>query len=118
MPISLDELESHLFKCTDTIRSTVDPTNYKEYIFPLVYYKSISDEVEKQYEQNLKEYGKNLARREIVDYLIVPELTHLIEQHHRREFWQSIGKYVPKYKQNAEWRKQNSTALVFTKSDL
>ena len=74
MAISLDELESHLFKCADIIRDAVDPTDYKEYILPLVYYKSISDEFEVQYEENLEEYGEDFARREnLYDIPIVPE---------------------------------------------
>ncbi|WP_254769260.1 type I restriction-modification system subunit M [Salinilacihabitans rarus] len=74
MPISLDELENHLFKCADIIRDAVDPTDYKEYILPLVYYKSISDEFEKQYEQNLEEYGEDFARRKnLYDIPVVPE---------------------------------------------
>lgn len=74
MPISLDELENHLFKCADIIRDAVDPTDYKEYILPLVYYKSISDEFEKQYESNLDEYGEDFARRKnLYDIPVVPE---------------------------------------------
>jgi type I restriction enzyme M protein len=74
MPISLNELESHLFKCADIIRDAVDPTDYKEYILPLVYYKSISDEFEVQYKQNVEEYGEDFARREnLYDIPIVPE---------------------------------------------
>ena len=74
MPISLDELESHLFKCADIIRDAVDPTDYKEYILPLVYYKSISDEFEKQYVQNLDEYGDDFARRKnLYSVPVVPE---------------------------------------------
>lgn len=49
MAISLDELESHQFKCADIIRDAVDSTDYTEYILPLVYYTSISDEFEIQY---------------------------------------------------------------------
>ncbi|WP_225334801.1 type I restriction-modification system subunit M [Halomicrobium urmianum] len=74
MPVSLDDLESHLFKCADIIRDAVDPTDYKEYILPLVYYKSISDEFEVQYEQNVEEYGEEFARREnLYDIPVVPE---------------------------------------------
>nr|WP_241686253.1 N-6 DNA methylase [Halorubrum amylolyticum] len=35
--------------CADIIREAVDPTDYKGFILPLVYHKSISDEFEKQY---------------------------------------------------------------------
>lgn len=74
MPLSLNDLENHLFKCADIIRDAVDPTDYKEYILPLVYYKSISDEFEKQYEQNVEEYGEDFARRNnLYDIPVVPE---------------------------------------------
>nr|WP_245998533.1 type I restriction-modification system subunit M N-terminal domain-containing protein [Halalkalicoccus subterraneus] len=62
MTLSLDALESHLFKCADIIRDAVDPTDYKDYILPLVYYKTISDEFEQQYEQNVEDYGEEHAQ--------------------------------------------------------
>jgi type I restriction enzyme M protein len=74
MPLSLDGLEFHLFKCAGIIRDAVDPTDYKEYILPLVYYKSISDEFEKQYNKNVEELGKEFARRgNLYDTPVVPE---------------------------------------------
>ena len=44
MPLTLEDLDSHLFKCADIIRDAVDSTDYKEYILPLVFYKAMSDE--------------------------------------------------------------------------
>jgi len=74
MPLSVNELETHLFKCADIIRDAVDPTDYKEYILPLVYYKSISDEFEKQYAGNVEEYGEDFARRsKLYSIPVVPE---------------------------------------------
>jgi type I restriction enzyme M protein len=74
MSLSLNKLDAHLFECADIIRDAVDPTDYKEYILPLVYYKTISDEFEKQYEQNVDEYGEDFARRDnLYDVPVVPE---------------------------------------------
>ncbi|TKX68564.1 class I SAM-dependent DNA methyltransferase [Halorubrum sp. SP9] len=75
MSLSLPDLDSHLFKCADIIRDAVDPTDYKEFILPLVYYKAISDEYEKQYEKNVEKYGdEDLARRpKLYDVPVVPE---------------------------------------------
>jgi type I restriction enzyme M protein len=74
MALPLDDLESHLFKCADIIRDAVDPTDYKEYILPLVYYKSISDEFQKQHAANVEEYGEEFARRDnLYDIPVVPE---------------------------------------------
>jgi type I restriction enzyme M protein len=74
MTLTLTDLDNHLFKCADIIRDAVDPTDYKEYILPLVYYKTISDEFEKQYEENVEEYGEEHARRpNLYDIPVVPE---------------------------------------------
>lgn len=56
MPLSLKDLESHLFKCADIIRDAVDSTDYKEFILPLVYDKSISETFETQYAGDVVEY--------------------------------------------------------------
>lgn len=74
MSLSLDELDSHLFKCADIIRDAVDSTDYKDYILPLVYYKTISDNFEKQREQYVEEYGEEHANRpNIYDVPYVPD---------------------------------------------
>lgn len=75
MSLSLPDLDSHLFKCADIIRDAVDPTDYKEFILPLVYYKAISDEYEKQFEENVEKFGdEDLARRpKLYDVPVVPD---------------------------------------------
>ncbi len=74
MSLSLSELDSHLFKCADIIRNTVDKTDYKDYILPLVFYKTISDTYDDQYEQRLEEYGdEEIARRPAFYDFVVPE---------------------------------------------
>lgn len=74
MTLTLPELDSHLFKCADIIRDAVDPTDYKEFILPLVFYKAISDEFEKELQENVEEYGEEFARRQnLYDVPVVPE---------------------------------------------
>lgn len=74
MSVTLDELDSHLFKCADIIRNTVDKTDYKDYILPLVFYKTISDTYEDQYEQRFEEYGdEDIAKRPAFYDFVVPE---------------------------------------------
>jgi type I restriction enzyme M protein len=75
MSLSLPDLDSHLFKCADIIRDAVDPTDYKEFILPLVYYKAISDEYEKQFNENVEKFGdEDLARRpKLYDVPVVPD---------------------------------------------
>ncbi|ACV10292.1 N-6 DNA methylase [Halorhabdus utahensis DSM 12940] len=74
MSLTLDELDSHLFKCADIIRDAVDSTEYKDFILPLVYYKTISDNFEVQREKYVEEYGDEHANRpNIYDVPYVPD---------------------------------------------
>ena len=42
-PISLDELEKYLWGAAVLLRGQIDATSYKEYIFPLVFFKRLCD---------------------------------------------------------------------------
>ena len=42
-PIALDELEMYLWGAAVLLRGQIDATSYKEYIFPLVFFKRICD---------------------------------------------------------------------------
>ena len=55
--LTLDELDKHLFKCADIIRNTVDKTDYKDYILPMVFYKTLSDTYEDQHDEMVEEFG-------------------------------------------------------------
>lgn len=71
---TLDELDNYLFECADIIRNTVDKTDYKDYILPLVFYKSISDTYEDEFEQAVEELGdEELAKDPSFHDFIVPE---------------------------------------------
>lgn len=53
-PLSLSELEQHLAKAADLLRGAIDQADFKAYIFPLMFFKRISDVY-------LEEYGVALA---------------------------------------------------------
>lgn len=48
-PISLDELEKYLWGAAVLLRGQIDATSYKEYIFPLVFFKRICDVFDEAY---------------------------------------------------------------------
>lgn len=52
---TLTELENFLYECADIIRDRVDRTDYKEYILPLVFYKTFHDTYQDNYQQVLTE---------------------------------------------------------------
>jgi predicted metal-dependent hydrolase len=39
----------------------------------------------------------------VVDYVIVHELVHLVEQNHSPEFWRRVGRTLPEYEQRKTW---------------
>ena len=59
-----------------------------------------------------------MAPPDVIDYIVVHELAHLREQNHTDEFWSIVAEYDPDYEDHAQWLEENSTKLVFSRSDL
>jgi type I restriction enzyme M protein len=55
--LTLTQLESHLWGAADILRGKIDSSDYKHYIFGLLFYKRLCDVWEEEYEERLKEYG-------------------------------------------------------------
>jgi len=55
--LSLAELEQHLAKASDLLRGGIDQADFKAYIFPLMFFKRISDVYLEEYGQALEESG-------------------------------------------------------------
>lgn len=56
-PIALDKLKSYLWGAAVLLRGQIDATGYKEYIFPLLFFKRISDVYDEEYSKALEESG-------------------------------------------------------------
>jgi type I restriction enzyme M protein len=56
-PLTLGELEQYLAKAADLLRGAVDQADFKAYIFPLMFFKRISDVYLEEYAQGLAESG-------------------------------------------------------------
>ena len=54
--LTLAQLESHLWGAADILRGKIDSSDYKHYIFGLLFFKRLSDVWEEEYEQRLAEY--------------------------------------------------------------
>jgi type I restriction enzyme M protein len=62
LPISLSELEFHLWEAANILRgSPVDRTDWKSYILPLLFFKRICDVWDEEHEAMLAEYGEDFA---------------------------------------------------------
>ncbi|PCJ31783.1 MAG: hypothetical protein COA90_05170 [Gammaproteobacteria bacterium] len=52
-----------------------------------------------------------LAPSDIIDYVIIHELCHLVHHNHSALFWGLVKKHCPNFKQAQQWLKQNGYRL-------
>ncbi len=75
--ISLDELKSFLWGAATRLRGQIDAAGYKEYIFPLLFFKRISDVYDEQFEDFVHEGGPEYANMQAEELAIrIPEGAH------------------------------------------
>jgi type I restriction enzyme M protein len=53
--VTLSQLESHLWESANILRGPVDATDFKTYVFPLLFFKRISDLHDEEYQGALTE---------------------------------------------------------------
>jgi type I restriction enzyme M protein len=57
MSVTQSELESYLWGAATILRGTIDAGDYKQFIFPLLFFKRISDVWDEEYQRALEESG-------------------------------------------------------------
>ncbi len=53
-----------------------------------------------------------MAPSEIMEYLVVHELSHIRHPHHQMSFWKEVEKYCPFWKSADEWLAKSGTVLM------
>lgn len=59
--ITIEELESYLWNSAVLLRSSIDAGAYKQYIFPLLFFKRICDVYDEETQAAIEEYGEDIV---------------------------------------------------------
>lgn len=72
------ELEAYLWGAAKVLRGTIDAGDYKQYIFPLLFFKRICDVYDEEFEKALKESGGDMEYAAFAEHhhFMVPEQAH------------------------------------------
>ena len=56
-------------------------------------------------------YRLIMANEEIIDYLIIHEMCHMVHKNHSKDYWNLVEKLYPIYKKCDKWLKENGYLL-------
>src|SRR6187431_3312051 len=75
--LSQQELESYLWGAANLLRGLVDAGDYKQFVFPLLFFKRLSDVWDEEYETAKAEAGDDdYARAVANDRFVIPSGAH------------------------------------------
>ncbi|MGB3412838.1 MAG: class I SAM-dependent DNA methyltransferase [Microthrixaceae bacterium] len=76
--LTLQELESRLWAAANALRGPVDPSDFKAYVFPVLFLKWISDTWTWEHAQAIEDFGEDVLAEEAADYhrFAIPEGCH------------------------------------------
>ena len=77
-PITIEELESYLWNSAVLLRTNIDAGSYKQYIFPLLFFKRICDVYDEETAAAVEEYGDSISDfdEDELHTFIVPKGSH------------------------------------------
>ncbi|MFD3158381.1 M48 family metallopeptidase [Haloimpatiens sp. FM7330] len=52
-----------------------------------------------------------MAPIEVIDYVVVHEMSHMPHKNHSKEFWNEVESILPQYKEQKKWLKENGIML-------
>lgn len=87
--ITIEDLKSFLWSAAEDLRGQIDAAGYKEYIFPLLFFKRISDVYDEQYAEFVAEGGEDYAQMQAEELPIrIPDGQHWKDV---REVTENVG---------------------------
>lgn len=77
MTMTQQELESYLWGAANLLRGVIDPGDYKSIIFPLMFFKRLSDVYDEEYEEALQTYGDEESAKFSENHMFqIPDSSH------------------------------------------
>ena len=85
--IELSELETYLYDSADILRGHVEASDYKSFVFPLLFFKRICDVYDEETTNAIKEYGEDGAKfmGNTIHKFVIPEGHHWRDVRNRTE---------------------------------
>ena len=75
--INLKNLEAHLWHAAHIITGPIDASDYKTYIFPILFFKRICDVYDEEFQEAMEQVGDaDLAKGEMFHRIQIPEDSH------------------------------------------
>jgi len=76
--LSLNDLERHLWEAAHIITGTIDASDYKTYIFPILFFKRVCDVYDEEFEEAMEFYGDApwTNKERLPDHLLPQLLNH------------------------------------------
>lgn len=110
--VTQQELESRLWAAANSLRGPVDPSDFKAYIFPLLFYKRINDTWEAEHAAALAKWGDDLDTEIEADYhrFTIPDGCHWADL---RRVPENVGVALQKILDRIQQANPESLAGIF-----
>ncbi len=104
-------IESSIERLSDTIR-LIDAEHFRERIgrISIRRSKSVWGSISNNRDLTLN-FSLLYVPKEMLEYVIVHELSHIRNRGHDRRFWESVGKVIPDYKERRAWLREHSSLM-------
>jgi type I restriction enzyme M protein len=110
--LTQQELESRLWAAANSLRGPVDPADFKAYIFPLLFFKRISDTWDGEHERALSDFGGDEALASLPENyrFQIPDGCHWRDL---RRITDNVGVALQTILQRIEQVNPDTLALIF-----